>query len=867
MPTKNLNDRLLLLAFLLSGFVALGYEMVWTRMLALVLGGELLGVLGVLAGFFMGMVIGAFSLSQHARKTANPVRMFMILECVIAFYGLVSPFLIYELSSAVPQWLGPVAGDNDSSMSLACSLLFSSMILLPATFGMGANFAYLAEAKRRSSPEDSADKNLSRIYAANTFGATLGTFAAVYWIVPYTGFIWACVVFCVAGILAIYCAWRWAKQHGTSLSVVPDPDAAKEVVFPNASMYYFLLFATGLTAIGLEIVVIHLLKQILENTVFTFANILSIYLVGTAIGAWLYQYVVERSSDDDWQKKLPAQIMFGLLVSIVISFGVLAFAHEILGRFSPPDSDYLKHLMAELWLAVLVFLLPTIFMGALFAYLISRIAPEKLGRAYAVNTLGGAVAPFVVGLALIPWVAPFLLLAVVWVCYWGILGIGTYCLNWSRDYFMIGGVPLMFLAIGLFTQPDLIRLPNGATELQRIEGLMGTVVVSERKNTPSGPLGLPHRLLQVNNQFRMGGGAGFIERRMGNLPLLLADSVDSVLFLGIGTGTTIGVCDDHPVNQITAVEIVPQVKQVLPWFDEHSNRIFERDELSYHASDARRFVSASRDRYDVVVADLYHPARDGAGLLYTHEHFEKLKGLLTDNGLMCQWIPAHQFDRDGLKIVLRSFNKVFPESHLFLAGYNTQTVAVALIGTKQGMKIDPELVTQRIFKSPDIQKVVENSGDLFSTYLVGGEELQAIAGEGPLNSDLHPILLFNAPRSVYLPEQEKSQSNLQWLLKHRNFRPEQWMDITEADQLANPLTNFRRTWQAAGLFLESKMYQQQGRNSDSWKKLVRAYQTQPDFSAARGQLMVTAMQKPERRKEVLGVLNERDRRRLLGLLR
>ena len=101
MSSKNLDDRLLLVAFLLSGFVALGYEMVWTRMLALVLGGELLGVLGVLAGFFLGMVIGAFALSQHARRTENPVRMFMILECIIAFYGLASPFLIYELSNCL----------------------------------------------------------------------------------------------------------------------------------------------------------------------------------------------------------------------------------------------------------------------------------------------------------------------------------------------------------------------------------------------------------------------------------------------------------------------------------------------------------------------------------------------------------------------------------------------------------------------------------------------------------------------------------------------------------------------------------------------------------------------------------------------
>ena len=163
MASKNQNDRLLLLAFLLSGFVGLGYEMVWTRLLALVLGGEILGVLGVLAGFFLGMVIGAFTLSKHARRTSSPIRMFIILELIIAFYGLVSPYLIYALSDAVPQWLGPVAGDNDSLIALSLSLLISSLVLLPATFGMGANFAYLVEAQRRVLPcllytSDAADE-------------------------------------------------------------------------------------------------------------------------------------------------------------------------------------------------------------------------------------------------------------------------------------------------------------------------------------------------------------------------------------------------------------------------------------------------------------------------------------------------------------------------------------------------------------------------------------------------------------------------------------------------------------------------------------------------------------------------------------
>ena len=47
------GDRLLLLAFFLSGVAALGHEILWTRLLAFGLGNESLGMLGVLAGLFL----------------------------------------------------------------------------------------------------------------------------------------------------------------------------------------------------------------------------------------------------------------------------------------------------------------------------------------------------------------------------------------------------------------------------------------------------------------------------------------------------------------------------------------------------------------------------------------------------------------------------------------------------------------------------------------------------------------------------------------------------------------------------------------------------------------------------------------------
>ncbi len=46
-----------------------------------------------------------------------------------------------------------------------------------------------------------------------------------------------------------------------------------------------MLAATGLLGIGYEVLVVRVLSQVTENTVYTFAMLLAVYLVGTALGA------------------------------------------------------------------------------------------------------------------------------------------------------------------------------------------------------------------------------------------------------------------------------------------------------------------------------------------------------------------------------------------------------------------------------------------------------------------------------------------------------------------------------------------------------------------------------------------------------
>ena len=55
-----------------SGFAGLGYEMVWTRVLSVFLGTDMMAVLGSVAGFFAGLALGAFVLDGPIRRARSP---------------------------------------------------------------------------------------------------------------------------------------------------------------------------------------------------------------------------------------------------------------------------------------------------------------------------------------------------------------------------------------------------------------------------------------------------------------------------------------------------------------------------------------------------------------------------------------------------------------------------------------------------------------------------------------------------------------------------------------------------------------------------------------------------------------------------
>ncbi|MCA9704374.1 MAG: hypothetical protein KDK70_00835 [Myxococcales bacterium] len=876
------RDRWLLGAFVLSGAAGLGYELLWTRLLALALGSETLGVLGVLAGFFGGMALGAAALHGRARRSPDPVALFVRLELVAAAFAVVSPWWLHALASWLPAALGPTSGLQGEGPALALTIGAAGIVLLPGTFCMGATLPALVEARRRSCTDDADGRGLGRLYAANTVGAVLGVLGTVHLLLPMVGMIGGSIVLAALGVGAAVVARRWGQHHqvpaepapaddrSTTVDASRDPDAE---IAREPWLLLALLLGTGLAGVGLEVVAVQILSQVLENTIFTFAHVLAVYLLGTAAGAALYTRYAARAVAGR-----PATVAAGLLLAHAIA---TVWAGWALGRspwllddLAGTGAGFGAQMLAEGLVAALVLGPATMLMGALFSHVAGLLAPRGIGRAYALNTFGGALAPFAFGVGAIESMGYRDALFAVVYTYLVLFGAFT----WFRRFkpaLQIGAI-LGVVALTTTAPSSLLlvtqspRWEQTAADwkvLDTRETLLGAVVVSEFEPEGRARPGPPLRRLQVGQEFRMGGALAFGERRMGQIPLLLHPEPRRALFLGVGTGATLGAVEDHPsLTHVDAVELVPAVLEQLHHFSAINGDVARDERVHLHAADARRFVAASVERYDVIVADLFHPGRDGAGNLYSREHFENIEQRLADDGLFAQWLPLYQLDPRTLRVIVRTFVDVFGEAHALLGIYNVETPAIVLVGRSDArapgpLVVDVDRLSARL-DAPVYRELLMDPRDLLGAYLLDAPGLRALCGPGPLNTDLSPWVSVQAPRAAYEESRTRGRDNLMELLAARVPVPPSALVAADPAALERFRAEVAAFAEALGHYLRAE-----STRLDTLERVpglvaavdeyLAAYDVAPQFRPARGMLLESTTAAPDLAERIFPAMLER----------
>jgi spermidine synthase len=733
------DRRLAFILMLASGFAGLAYEIVWTQQSALWLGHESAAVFAVTAGFFGGLAAGALILGPRIDRSRAPGRWYAAAEAVIALSSLALALFF----APVTEWLLHAIGANPSPAwhwFVAFSGIF--LLLLPATAAMGATLPAMERILARLRDEGTS---ISGLYAFNTLGAVLGVIAAAFVLIPGLGLVRTASLCAVLNLLCaavtLKCFTRSEARPTAAHAATAHATTAQEATATRATT---LLAVTGLLGIGYEILVVRVISQVAENTVYTFSILLAVYLVGTAIGAaacyrWFSAGRASRHARDRLLLLVAGACMSGL-VGLELSETIKVWIPSMLG------ASVSTALALEILLALSAFLLPTIAMGALFSYLATeaRAAGVSFGRALGVNTLGAAIAPPLFGLVLVPIVGPKLVIVLIAVCYLALRSLRTWLVptQWAAAG---AGAALAVWAPSL----AIVDVPEGGRVVSYREGTLATVsIVEDAEGVAS---------LHINNRQQEGSSATvFNDARQALLPILLHPTPHHVLFLGMGTGVTAWSATRDASLDVDVVELLPEVIEASAHFTKEIRSEVRGRELHAIAADARRFVRATDARYDVIVSDNFHPARSGSGALYTVEHFQAVRDRLGPGGIFCQWLPLHQLDMATLRTIVRTFMSVYPRGWAVLATNSLDTPVLGLVASRDDALLDLARIRQRMNEAASSLTLAElglpDDFALLGSFVAGPRSLVRFGADAPLNTDDHPVVAYRAPRVTYAPD-------------------------------------------------------------------------------------------------------------------
>lgn len=732
-------DAGLYLIVVLSGIAGLGYQMAWSRMLAVSLGHEIVAVLAVVAAFFTGLALGAFVLNDIVRRSARPQLWYAALEFLIGGWALLLVLLIPHYNQWMPQLVGAEPG---AVRQWALAFGGTLLLLLPATAAMGAT---LPAVERVCAGLRQRSDRVAGLYACNTFGAVLGTLLATFALVPALGLATTMMLFAAVNILCGVAVILAFANAAAALPAAPVPVAQPPLAGGGHRRLLWCLFISGFLGLGYEVLVVRVVSQVLENTAYTFAAVLSIYLLGSALGAGCYQRCwAGRHLDGGRWSQLLSRLVAATALTCLLGIAALWLSDSVyravLGLLGPGTG---AAVVAELSVAATVFFLPTLCMGALFSHLAQRaMRSTGLGVALGVNTLGAALAPLCFGVLLLPAVGAKVALALVAAAY-------LLLLPPAPPRVWLPALAPAAAALALVIAPLQLRFiatPAGSELLAYEDGVMAAVAVIAD--------GSGHRHLKVNNHFTMGGTASrFSDHRQSHIPLLLHGAPESALYLGLGTGITFNAARYYPQLRATGVELIPEMLPLLGYFDAGPGAGTWPIPPRLLSADARRFIVSSDAQYDVIIAEIFHPSRDGAGSLYTQEHFSVIKSRLAPGGLFCQWLPLFQLDLHTLRTIVRTFLQVFPGAQMHLGHFSLQQPILCLVGSREPRTYQSNWLLNRV-RDPALQQQLvqmrlNSDFALFGGFLGGGEALADFAGSGPLNTDDWPLVTFSAPDFVY----------------------------------------------------------------------------------------------------------------------
>ncbi len=784
----------LFLLFIGSGCAALIYEIVWFQLLQLIIGSSSIS-LGILLGTFMGgMCLGSLLLSRLISAKQHPLRVYAGLELGIGVLGLVILVAMPLVGGIYTAWGG------EGMFGIVFRAVVAGICLLPPTMLMGATLPAISRWVK-ATPEGVSW--LGFFYGGNIAGGVIGCVLAGFYLLRVFDVQTATMVAVVINIAVYVIATMLARSTTYEANVVTPAAAGAAPATHTAA--YVTIALSGFTALSAEVIWTRLLSLHFGATVYTFALILAVFLVGLGIGS-----TVGATLARDIASPKRALGWCQLLLCAAIAWSAYQLTESL-----PywPINPYIATtpwftLQLDLVRCLWVVLPGAILWGASFPLALAAVstreqdAAQLAGGVYAANTVGAIAGSLVTSFMLIPWIGtshseqviiivsalsalimlePSFSTAVARPA--GFNPPPTGKGGWNVTATVVLAVAMIsagLLARSVHPLPGLL-VAYGRYAATRI-GQANIIYVGEGLNASVAVSELSNGVRNYHNAGKVQASSEpqdmRLQRMLGHLTTLIPPQAKKVLVIGCGAGVTAGAVSVDPVvEHETIAEIEPLVPKVVStYFAEHNFDVVRNPKVHVRIDDARHFVETTREKFDAITSDPLDPWVKGAAMLYTVEFFQMAKDHLNEGGVVTLFVQLYESNMAAVKSEIGTFLEVFPNGVVWGNTNEGKGYDLVLLGQKGTTRIDVDAIQARLQRpeyapmKKSLQEIGMNSAiDLFSTYAGRKPDLEPWLSDVMLNRDKNLRLQYLAGLSLNLYQADTIYADM---LRHVNKIPE-----------------------------------------------------------------------------------------------
>lgn len=456
----------------------------------------------------------------------------------------------------------------------------------------------------------------------------------------------------------------------------------------NRNIILIALMFSGLSAMTYEVVWTRAISLVIGSTTYAISTMLAAFMAGLSLGGFLGGKLADLNKNNF--------LIFGILE---FSIGICSMLTFILVTNISPFYSFLYNILnlnfyffsvIQFIFVFIIMMVPTTLMGMTFPLVLKErassidIVGREAGDVYAVNSVGAVFGALSAGFVLIP-VFGLLKSNIIAASMNVMIALFIfYKCKISRKYIsLIIFFPLVLVLAATSYGNTKDELKYNFYIAQRFESydyFKNTHLKRfETLYSEEGPHGRVQVLRDtVLNAYSISSNGRFEGSIMKHeeaivedgskdmntfllsayLPLAALPDANSLLTIGLGTGTTLRAAASHDsLEEIVSVEINGHMNDAVKQY--FYPELFEDPRIEHVVADGRNYLSLVDRKFDIITSLPSYPTDAGAVNLFTAEFYQLVSDKLSEEGVFSHWIPGNMLTQEDMDMMINTLDSVF----------------------------------------------------------------------------------------------------------------------------------------------------------------------------------------------------------------